>query len=142
MIVAPADALERHQIPIDLTARAVGAATGTAWLRSSHPLELAIYPVLGTLLYATFLQSCSPGWLGCRSRAPRQRTSPTFWWSPPRDTSYSSTSTPVRPPPHTRRLGCVDAAAGTGGPAGRGVLSARRRALVTSGDRTAARGQT
>ena len=50
------EALERHQIPIYLGGMAGGAAVGLAWSELSHPLEVAIYPVLGTLLYATFLQ--------------------------------------------------------------------------------------
>lgn len=50
------DALERHQIPVYLGGLAAGAAVGLAWPASSHPLELTIYPVLGALLYATFLQ--------------------------------------------------------------------------------------
>ena len=48
--------LERHQIAIYLGGPAAGAALGLAWPASSHPLELGIYPVLGALLYATFLQ--------------------------------------------------------------------------------------
>lgn len=50
------EALERHQIAIYLGGLAAGAAVGLAWPASSLPLELGIYPVLGALLYATFLQ--------------------------------------------------------------------------------------
>lgn len=50
------DALERHQIAIYLGGLVAGAAVGLAWPASSHPLELSIYPVLGAMLYATFLQ--------------------------------------------------------------------------------------
>lgn len=48
--------LERHQIAIYLTGVAAGAGVGMAWPGSSHLLELTIYPVLGAVLYATFLQ--------------------------------------------------------------------------------------
>jgi ACR3 family arsenite transporter len=54
--VSAVEALERHQIAIYLGGLAAGAAVGLAWSASAHPLELSIYPVLGTLLYATFLQ--------------------------------------------------------------------------------------
>lgn len=50
------EVLERHQIAIYLGGLAAGAAVGLAWSATSHPLEWSIYPVLGTLLYATFLQ--------------------------------------------------------------------------------------
>lgn len=50
------EALERHQITVYLGGLAAGAAVGMAWPATSHPLELGIYPVLGALLYATFLQ--------------------------------------------------------------------------------------
>ncbi|MDF2747974.1 MAG: Bile acid:sodium symporter [Propionibacteriaceae bacterium] len=50
------EALERHQIAVYLGGLAAGAAVGLACPASSHQLELGIYPVLGTLLYATFLQ--------------------------------------------------------------------------------------
>ena len=52
----PVESLERHQIAIYLAALAAGAAVGLAWPANSHPLELSIYPVLGAVLYATFLQ--------------------------------------------------------------------------------------
>lgn len=48
--------LERHQIAIYLGGLAAGAAVGLAWSDLSHPLEVTFYPVLGALLYATFLQ--------------------------------------------------------------------------------------
>ena len=50
------EALERHQIAVYLAGLAAGAAVALAWPETAHPLELAIYPVLGALLYATFLQ--------------------------------------------------------------------------------------
>lgn len=49
-------ALERHQIAIYLGGLAAGAAVGLASPGSSQPLELGIYPLLGALLYVTFLQ--------------------------------------------------------------------------------------
>ncbi|GAB3560543.1 ACR3 family arsenite efflux pump ArsB [Actinopolyspora lacussalsi] len=48
--------LERHQIPIYLGGLAAGAVVGLALPASAPIWEHAIYPVLGTLLYATFLQ--------------------------------------------------------------------------------------
>ena len=54
--VSAVEVLERHQIGIYLGGLAAGAAVGLAWPGTSHPLELSIYPVLGALLYATFLQ--------------------------------------------------------------------------------------
>ncbi|RBO93849.1 ACR3 family arsenite efflux pump ArsB [Nocardia puris] len=48
--------LERHQIPVYSAALAVGALVGFVWPGAGHGLEVSIYPVLGTLLYATFLQ--------------------------------------------------------------------------------------
>lgn len=51
-----ADALERHQIAVYVGGLAAGAAVGLGWPGTSHVLEGSIYPVLGTLLYATFLQ--------------------------------------------------------------------------------------
>lgn len=50
------EVLERHQIAIYLGALAAGAAVGLTWPGTSHPLEAGIYPVLGALLYLTFLQ--------------------------------------------------------------------------------------
>jgi ACR3 family arsenite efflux pump ArsB len=50
------DWLERHQIPIYLAGLAAGAAVGAVWPAGGHAWEAAIYPVLGALLYATFLQ--------------------------------------------------------------------------------------
>lgn len=50
------DWLDRHQIPIYLAGLAAGAAVGAAWPAGGHAWEAAIYPVLGALLYATFLQ--------------------------------------------------------------------------------------
>lgn len=49
-------ALERHQIAIYLGALGAGALAGLGWAGLSGPLERAIYPALGALLYATFLQ--------------------------------------------------------------------------------------
>ena len=48
--------LERHQIAIYLAGLAAGVAVGLGWPRLAHPLETAIYPVLGALLLATVLQ--------------------------------------------------------------------------------------
>lgn len=50
------EALERHQVAIYLGALGAGAAVGLAWPDAAGPLERAIYPALGALLYATFLQ--------------------------------------------------------------------------------------
>lgn len=52
---AGADWMERHQVPLYLAALAVGAGIGLALPGVAHPAELAITPVLGLLLYATFL---------------------------------------------------------------------------------------
>ncbi|MGO1543605.1 MAG: arsenic resistance protein [Gulosibacter sp.] len=49
------DQLERHQVALYLAALAVGAAVGLAFPIVAHPAEAAINPVLGLLLYATFL---------------------------------------------------------------------------------------
>ncbi|WOQ69227.1 bile acid:sodium symporter [Microbacterium limosum] len=46
---------ERHQVPLYLAALAAGVAFGHAVPAASRPLELAITPILGLLLYATFL---------------------------------------------------------------------------------------
>ncbi|MFP3345027.1 arsenic resistance protein, partial [Halomonas sp. SIMBA_159] len=46
---------ERHQIALYLAAIVVGAVVGLWAPAVAHPLELAITPVLGLLLYATFL---------------------------------------------------------------------------------------
>lgn len=46
---------ERHQIVLYLGAIVVGAAVGLMLPGLAHPLELAINPTLGLLLYATFL---------------------------------------------------------------------------------------
>lgn len=48
--------LERNQIPIYAVALLVGAMIGLASPSAGSALEAAIYPVLGVLLYATFLQ--------------------------------------------------------------------------------------
>lgn len=48
--------MERHQIAIYLGGLAAGAAVGLAWPGGGPTWEAAIYPVLGALLYATFLQ--------------------------------------------------------------------------------------
>ncbi|MBU2698173.1 bile acid:sodium symporter [Pimelobacter sp. 30-1] len=50
------EALERHQVAIYLGGLGAGAAVGLAWPDAAGPLERAIYPALGALLYATFLQ--------------------------------------------------------------------------------------
>lgn len=50
------DGLERNQIPIYAAALLTGAATGLISPASGSLLEAAIYPILGVLLYATFLQ--------------------------------------------------------------------------------------
>ena len=46
--------LERHQIALYIAAIAAGGGIGVSW-SPAHHLEVAIYPVLGLLLYATFL---------------------------------------------------------------------------------------
>ncbi len=46
---------ERHQIALYLAAIAAGVMVGLLAPGAAHPLELAINPVLGLLLYATFL---------------------------------------------------------------------------------------
>ena len=52
--VAPARWSERHQVALHLTAIAVAAGVGVLVPGARH-LEVAIEPVLGLLLYATFL---------------------------------------------------------------------------------------
>lgn len=47
--------MERQQVPLYLAALAVGAVAGMLMPAVAHPAELAINPVLGLLLYATFL---------------------------------------------------------------------------------------
>ena len=47
--------MERWQVPLYLAALVVGAAVGLLAPAVAHPAELAINPVLGLLLYATFL---------------------------------------------------------------------------------------
>lgn len=47
--------MERHQVSLYLGALVVGAAVGLLIPAAAHPAELAINPVLGLLLYATFL---------------------------------------------------------------------------------------
>ncbi|WP_159500121.1 arsenic resistance protein [Microbacterium sp. 18062] len=47
--------MERHQVALYLAALVVGAAVGLLVPAVSRPAELAINPVLGLLLYATFL---------------------------------------------------------------------------------------
>lgn len=47
--------LERNQVPLYLAALAVGAVIGLAFPVVARPAELAITPVLGLMLYATFL---------------------------------------------------------------------------------------
>lgn len=47
--------MERHQVPLYLAALVGGAGVGLAFSGAAHPAELAINPMLGLLLYATFL---------------------------------------------------------------------------------------
>ncbi|MGO2151274.1 arsenic resistance protein [Brevibacterium aurantiacum] len=47
--------MERHQVGLYLVALAVGAAAGLVFPALAHPAETAINPVLGLLLYVTFL---------------------------------------------------------------------------------------
>lgn len=47
--------MERHQVPLYLLALATGSSAGLLVPGVAHPAELAINPVLGLLLYATFL---------------------------------------------------------------------------------------
>ncbi|WP_034272504.1 arsenic resistance protein [Haloechinothrix halophila] len=54
--MSPAKWLERHQIGIYLAALLLGAGIGLALPGTAPAMELAIYPVLGAMLYATFLQ--------------------------------------------------------------------------------------
>jgi arsenite transporter len=49
------DRLERHQVPLYLAALLVGAGVGLGVPAVAEPATLAINPVLGLLLYATFL---------------------------------------------------------------------------------------
>ena len=53
---AAAETLERRQVPIYLGALAGGVALGVAIPSAESAFEAAIYPVLGALLYVTFLQ--------------------------------------------------------------------------------------
>lgn len=48
--------MERHQVAVYVGAIAAGIGVGLAAPGAGHGLELAINPVLGALLYATFLQ--------------------------------------------------------------------------------------
>ncbi len=50
------ETLERHQIAVYLGGLVLGAASARLWPSVADPLEAAIFPVLGALLYATFLQ--------------------------------------------------------------------------------------
>ncbi len=45
----------RHQVPLYLAALLIGAGVGLLVPTVAHPAEVAINPVLGLLLYATFL---------------------------------------------------------------------------------------
>lgn len=47
--------MERHQVPLYLAALILGAGIGLLAPAVAHPAELAINPILGLLLYATFL---------------------------------------------------------------------------------------
>ena len=49
-------ALERHQVPIYFAAVLIGAAAGLLCPQAASGLEVVIWPVVGTLLYFTFLQ--------------------------------------------------------------------------------------
>lgn len=49
-------ALERHQVPIYFAAVLLGSAAGLLLPNSASSLEAVIWPVVGTLLYFTFLQ--------------------------------------------------------------------------------------
>lgn len=51
-----AERLERRQVPVYLGALAAGGVIGAAAPSAEHAFEAAIYPVLGALLYVTFLQ--------------------------------------------------------------------------------------
>lgn len=51
-----AERLERRQIPVYLGALVAGGLIGGAAPAAEHTFEAAIYPVLGALLYVTFLQ--------------------------------------------------------------------------------------
>ena len=53
-MTSPVAWLERHQIGLYLVAIAAGGAIGV-FLPAAEHVEVAIYPVLGLLLYATFL---------------------------------------------------------------------------------------
>lgn len=52
---AGAEWMERFQVPLYLAALVVGALAGLLLPSVAHPAEVAINPVLGLLLYATFL---------------------------------------------------------------------------------------
>lgn len=47
--------MERHQVPLYIAAIGLGAGIGLLASAVAHPAEVAINPVLGLLLYATFL---------------------------------------------------------------------------------------
>lgn len=51
-----AERLERRQVPVYLGALVVGGLIGAVAPAAEHAFEAAIYPVLGALLYVTFLQ--------------------------------------------------------------------------------------
>lgn len=54
-VQAAVEWMERRQVPLYLGALALGAALGLLFPGVAHPAETAISPVLGLLLYATFL---------------------------------------------------------------------------------------
>ena len=54
--VRTAERLEHHQVPFYVAALAVGVAVGLIAPGTAGTFEALIYPVLGALLYATFLQ--------------------------------------------------------------------------------------
>jgi arsenite transporter len=55
-VTALADRLERHQVSLYLCALAAGVLIGLVAPGADDAFEALIYPVLGALLYATFLQ--------------------------------------------------------------------------------------
>ena len=64
---AAAHELEHHQVAVYLGALVVGALIGLLAPAAASVFEALIYPVLGALLYATFLQVRSPR---CAPRSP------------------------------------------------------------------------
>ncbi|MEV4612062.1 bile acid:sodium symporter [Kitasatospora sp. NPDC049258] len=56
MTSGPVERMEHHQVAVYLAAMALGAVLGTAFPAAGPGLERAVNPVLGALLYVTFLQ--------------------------------------------------------------------------------------